>query len=545
MNSLKDLRLKILKFNEAYEKGSPIVDDFVYDFYKKKLEILEQNEKIKISENVGSKALEPSSHLFPILSLNHDFGKNSIDGFIKKIEKQIDPFPMVAELKIDGVSVIATYENQKIICLKTRGNGFLGENISHLIPFLNIPNKIYLTEHLEIRFEAYFNKKEFENPRNAAAGILMKKNPDSKLALLNFAPHNLYSNSLIWNSYIQLREIFYKMHLNCIEPYKVCYNIQDCYQYFEEINLLKNNLSHEIDGVVFKVDSKEKQNVLGSTAKAPKFAFAIKFSNSFNISEITQIDFQVGRLGKITPVATLTPTFINNRSISKATLNNLNDLMKKNFAIGDIVKIEMAGEVIPKITEIIEKSNNLTQIPVLCPSCNTKLIEDFCPNSWNCFQQKLNRLIYFANKNGLNIKNLGEAQIQFFVKENILNYPFDFFMLKQNIYNISYTPNWLAEKSFAKIIESVEKSKYCTLEQFIVSIGLPNIAKTKAKEINLKFKSLENFLNANIKSLKFLGEKNAQSVFEYKEKEKFWINKTFEFLKTDKKYEKVSLFNFE
>lgn len=542
---LKELRDKIIEFNRQYEKGTPIVDDAVYDFYKKKLAILENHEKIKISEYVGSFAhSDPVPHLFPILSLDHDFGKDSILKFLKKIEKVTDPFPLVAELKIDGVSVVAKYENGLITNLKTRGNGYFGENISHLIPYLNIPNSIYLNETLEIRFEAFFDKNTVTNPRNAASGILFKKNPDKNLAFLRFAPHNLYSTQNLWESYSDLRQLFANIHLDCIHPFAICHSLDDCIEYFKKIELLKNDLSHEIDGIVFKVNDKIKQNLLGNTSKSPKFAFAIKFTNSFNISEITNIEFQVGRQGKVTPLAIITTTEIHNRKISKATLNNLNDLKDKGYSVGDIIKIEMAGEVIPKITEVIEKSKNITAIPTTCPSCNSTLKEDICSKEWDCFQQKLNKLIYFASKSCLDIQNLGENQIEFFVLNNILNRPFDFFELKHNINKIQKKPNWLAEKYFYKMVKSIEKSSYTTLEKFITSIGLPNIAKTKAKKIADNFENFENFMNSEIVDLNFLGENNAKAVYNYKEKERLWIQKTASYLKFNQIYRQYSLFNF-
>lgn len=543
-NELMKLREKILMFNEAYENGSPLVNDIVYDFYKKKLALLEQHEKIKISEYVGApRSHVTSPHLFSVLSLDHDFGASSIEKFIKKIEKLTDPFPMVAELKIDGVSVIARYENGNIKTLKTRGNGKLGEDISHLIPFLKLPDKIYLQEKLEIRFEAYFDKDIVKNPRNAAAGTLLKKEPDPKLIFMKLAPHFLYSDSHIWSSYSQLRSIFYNMHLSCIEPFSVCVSLEECIQFYKYIEKNKDNFSHEIDGVVFKVSSKEKQDILGDTAKAPRSAFAIKFSNPFNITEILDIEFHVGRQGSLTPLAIIAPTKINDRTITKATLNNINDLKQKKYSIGDIIKVEMAGEVIPKITDIIEKSENETVIPCKCPSCGTILKEDFCPANWECPEQKLNKLIYFASKPCLNIKTIGKTQIEFFVKEKLLNYPYDFFELKNTIKRVMNKPNWLAEKSFAKIVESIEKSKYMPLDQFITSLGLPNIAKTKANEIAQHFKIFESFINCRESDLEFLGENNARYVYEYLEQEKAWIIATFNYMKIGQTYKKYSLFD--
>lgn len=542
---LDDLRKKILLFNEMYEKGQPLVTDIVYDFYKKKLAILEAKENMKISEYVGTKTLnQPLPHLFPILSLEHEFGADSIEKFIQRMNKTLNPFPLIAELKIDGVSLIAKYIHGKIQYLKTRGNGILGEDISYLIPYLPIPNQIYLKEELEIRFEGYFDK-TIKNARNAAAGILFKKNIDTiKLAHLKLTPHNLYSKHQIWNSYNELREIFFKMHLIPIFPFAQCNSIEECKEFFDRIDQEKKSLPFEIDGIVFKVNSFKSQEILGNSSKAPKFAFAIKFENSFNISEILNIEFKVGRTGKIIPVAKIQEVTIKNRKISNATLNNLNFLKSKQFAIKDIVKLEMAGEVIPKITEIIEKSNNTTTIPTRCPCCQSNLVENSCLESWECEEQRINKIIYFASKPCMNIKNLGEAQIETFVKEKIIKYPHDLYSLKNNIKKLTYTPTWLGTKFLENLIKAIENSAYVTIETFLISCGLPYLAKQTVLKVIQQFTNIENFLNSSEEELSFLGPKKALELYTAKEKEKFWIEKTLPFLKINQSPSNYSLFDF-
>lgn len=541
---LEKLRKKILEFNKAYEQGKPLVEDYIYDFYKKKLEIMERFEKNQTSNLIGSEfTKKPIPHLFPILSLNHEFGKEMIDSFINKIGKQVNPFPLISELKIDGVSLVVRYVDGEISQIKTRGNGYNGENIFHLKNYLNIPNKIKIKETLELRFEAYFDKNFIKNPRNAAAGILLKKTPDINLKFLKFAPHNLYSEKTIWSEYIELRNIFKEMHLNPIEPFAICNHIEDCYDFFDKIKNIRNNLPHEIDGIVFKINDKIKQDILGHTAKAPRHSFAIKFENLFNIAEIKKIEFQVGRQGTITPIAIIEETKINNRKITKATLNNLNNLKNKNYNIGDLVKIEMAGDVIPKITEIIEKINTEKIECIKCPSCNSLLKNEICINGWNCFQQKLERLRYFASKQCLNIKNLGDQQIEFFINEGILNFPYDFFEIQNNINKIKTNPPWLAEKSLQKILDSIEESKYCTIEQFYTSLGLPNIGKNKGKLIAEKFKNFDIFLNAKESDLNFLGKNISKKILEYLKSEKNWIKTTWQYLKINQKYKKIDLFD--
>lgn len=543
---LDELRKKILKFNEAYEKGDPIIEDYIYDFYKKKLEIMEKFENNKISNMIGStlKSNNVLPHLFPILSLHHDFGHSGINSFIKKISKKFYPFPLIAEIKIDGVSVIIRYNNGILENIKTRGDGYQGEDITHLKNFLNIPNNINIKDLLEIRCEAYIEKNIIKNARNAVAGILLKKNIDPNIQYIKFAPHNLYSDSKIYDNYVELRELFKNIGFDPILPFKICNNIEECDAFFIQINQDRETLPNEIDGVVFKINDKSLQDQLGSTAKAPKHSFAIKFCNAFNISTIVSIKLQMSRTGNLTPVAYIEPTIIQDRKITKATLNNLDDLYRKNFSIGDIIQIEIAGDVIPKITKIIEKKNTNEKIEIItnCPFCNSILENNMCQKNWECVEQKIQKLIYFASKPAMNIKDMGETQIRFFVNEGILNYPQDFFNIYKKTNKIKNNPNWLGEKSLMKLINNIEKAKYTNLNQFYISIGLPLIGKEKVKLLSEKFNIMD-FLNSDEKSLQFLGENIAKYVYIYKETEKQWILETSKYIVLEKKYKPFNLFS--
>jgi DNA ligase (NAD+) len=254
--TLEELRKKILEFNEAYERGEPLVDDYVYDFYKKQLEILECGIKTKISDNIGASVYGLKvKHLHKILSLDHSFGKDSIKTAITRLEKTCNPFPIIAELKIDGVSVVVRYKSGNIIKIATRGNGVIGEDITHLKDHLNLPNRIFLNEELEIRFEAYLDRDVIANPRNAVAGMLLKKEPNELLKHVKFAPHYLYSQSVLWDSYLQLQGIFERMHLELV-PHEMCSNVDEACAFFDEIEKKRLNLPFDIDGIVLKVNDK-------------------------------------------------------------------------------------------------------------------------------------------------------------------------------------------------------------------------------------------------------------------------------------------------
>jgi|GEM_PF-3437311 len=541
---LEDLRAKIRLFNAEYEKGTPLVQDYVYDFYKKRLRILEATYTTKISNEIGPEAQDKIKHLFPILSLDHDFGLSGFENFLKKMQKNCDPFPFIGELKVDGISIVARYENGFLTTIATRGNGVFGENITHLKNHLALPNEISLTGILDLRCEAYINKNIMKNPRNAVAGMLLKKEPDLNLKFVKFAPHNLYSADEIWQEYTQLRHIFEEIfHLEPISPFKTCQNINEMHEFFENVQKIKDDLDFEIDGTVFKINEKAKQMSLGHTSTAPKYAFAIKFENPFAISKITKIQFQVAKSGRITPVAIVETATIKDRKIQKATLNNFDDLTRNGYAPGDIVKIEMAGEVIPMISEIIEKSAEILELPKTCPSCGSNLKYDNCENGWSCPAQKQERLTYFASKNGLNIQGMGEKQIEFFISQQMLEFPYDFFELKNRANMIKQNPSWLAEKAFSNLLESIEIARYSTLEAWYMSLGLPNIGRTKSQNLASNFPIFGDFLAAKAEDFTFLGPEIAQQIFEYKTREK-WIEKTWSYMKIGQKFEndEITLF---
>ena len=530
MKEIEALKSKIIELNKAYEQGTPLVDDHVYDFLKKKLEILEKNTNFnqKAYSLIGLKAQKPIKHFKPILSLNHYFGHESIADNIKRIEKNLDSDSVVfsAELKVDGISLIFSYSNGILTNIATRGNGLLGEDLSHLKNFINVPSVISEKSDLHIRCEAYFDKKDFENPRNAVAGAFLQKKISENLFKVKFFAHNLYSDSFSVENYSDLRQCFKNFGFDVIEPFEVTSNLEDLVNYFKKVDSEKASYSFDIDGIVIKVNSMESQKNLGDTKKAPKFAFAVKFENEFAFSNITKIDYFVGRFGKVTPVAFFDEVEINKTKIKKATLHNFNELEKKGYAQKDLIKIEMAGSVIPYISDIIEKKSDFAGLPKKCPSCESDLIGDFCANSWNCLGQKKQKLMWFAGKAGLNIKNMGEKQIDFFVDQEILNYPSDFFKLKLNAKNIKNNPKWLGEKSFKNIISSIEESKKASLTAFFSAIGIPNIGKNKASLVFEKFNNFEDFLSASLEDLAFLGPKISLDVFNFLKEEK-WIKEAY------------------
>lgn len=542
---IKNLEEKIEKYNEAYEAGIPLVEDTVYDFYKKKLRILEeqQHKEIKISEKIGPKPKKGIKHIEEILSLEHDFGKEKIEENVNRIKKKLkeeEIFPMIGEIKIDGVSIVARYENGDLKSIATRGDGKEGEDISELKEHLSIPDKIEIKEKLEIRFEAYIKKTKGENGRNIVAGLLMQKRASRDLKKIKFAAHNIYSKERIWNTYEELREKLEKMHIETVKPYRVCKNEKEMEEFFEEIEKTREEIECEIDGIVFKINSKDQQERLGNTAKGPKYAFAIKFESEYAITEIKEITYQVGRTGKITPIAEIQEVKLKGSSVKRATLHNMVELKKKQYSKKDIIKVEMAGEVIPYISEIIEKRGEKEEYPTTCPKCGKMLENDICTNEWECIGQRIERLEYFARKEGLNIKGMGTKQIEYLAEEGLVKYPQDFFEIKNKVQKMKKPPKWLGEKGLKNLLDGIEKSRYTTIEKWYNAIGLPNIGKTKAEILGKKYENFEEFLKASKEELEFLGPTISEEVVKYKEKET-WLKEAYKQMKIGEEFKEEEL----
>jgi len=502
------LAIKLKKYNKLYELGNPIIEDDYYDVLTEKLRHIESiigPQKNSPLQSIGSIDIDSDKveHLVPMLSLDHGFGPEGIDLFFKRFnQNKKRPFPIVAEHKVDGISVGLRYKNGKLSQVITRGSGTCGKDITKQSSQIEVPYSINIEQDLEIRGELYmdFNtfkqlNGQFSSPRNACSSIVNNKTVSN--FKLKFFPHNLLG--LQCSTYFQQMRKLEGFGFESI-PYKLCNDKNDCLEYFKNIRDAKDSINYPIDGVVFKINDLELCNELGHHRTAPRYAFAVKFNPISYETVITSIDLQVGKSGVITPVATFKPVYIDGQCITKATLHNINELYKNNYGPGDRIKIARAGDAIPYVSEKIAEGSNKSINITNCPCCNSEVIQHNqtlkCPNGWQCKEQRIGRIEHFCSRNCLNINYVGGEVVRALVNAELIYYPFDLFRLSENSKSIAtllQLKGW-NNKSINNLINSINSRRKIKLANFIFSLGIPNVGYGNSSVLSKYFESFDNII---------------------------------------------------
>lgn len=523
---------KINEWNyEYYILDNPSVSDQEYDDAFRELENLEKKYPEYVLENsptqkIGSPVIEKFekvTHKFPLMSLSDAFNYEELRAFDKKI-KQIGIVPKyVCELKIDGLSVSLIYEKGLLIRGATRGDGVIGEDITNNIKTIkSIPYKLNKVIDIEVRGEIFMHKstldlinKEREkegllplkNTRNAAAGSV--RNLDSNITKKRNLDSYIYHvpNSLDYNLHNQYDVLKFIKNLGFkVNEKKVLVNdIEEVIKFIEKIKEIREILPYEIDGVVIKLNNIDEQEQLGLTARHPKWAIAYKFPAEEVITKLEDIIFTVGRTGKITPNAVLSPTLIQGSTVRRATLHNENNIIDKDIRIGDMVILRKAGDVIPEIVEPIIKrrTGNEKEFIMIkkCPICNTKLIKNeeeanyYCLNK-ECDARKIEALIHFSSRDAMNIEGLGERIIEDFYNLGYLTSIID-------IYNLNNYKEELKElegfgdKSINKLLDNIELSKRNSLERLLFGLGIKQVGNKMAKTLAKYYLNIDNIINTD------------------------------------------------
>lgn len=568
-----------------YNHNKSLISDTEYD--KLRLRLLEIENKYPILKNNNSPSYKVGSsvksskfaqvkHNIPMLSLANTFNKEDVFKFIERAYKYLKldncVFDYCFEQKIDGVSLSIIYNNGKLQTASTRGDGYIGENVTqNALQINNIPKNIGNIEGIiEVRGEVYmpisvfkqlnksqninskmfskYNTQEkFSTTRNAASGSLRQLDPliTASRDLMFFA-YYINSNNIKINPNTQIEALELLKILNFnVCNYEHGNTIEQFIDYCNRIQSIRNTLDYEIDGTVLKVNSLEIQNKLGFVGRNPRHSLAYKFPAAQAITTINNIEINVGRTGKLTPVAILAPVNIHGSNISKVTLHNFKEISNKKLSIGDEVIIERSGDVIPKIVSINKKSNNpIINAPKICPYCGTVLIQIdnsidiFCPNHYSCPEQVVRYITYFASKQCFNIDGLGNKQVKELYDIGIVKNPIDLFKLESNP-NISVLINrkgW-GKQSVNNLLSSISKSREISLSRLIVSLGINEIGETIAIDISDYFKTIDKFINANkedLQNVKKLGEKRINTIIQFINTD---IN--LQFIRELKKYIKV------
>ena len=519
-----------------HTEDKPEISDAEYDLYFKELLDLEKAHPNFVDSNspsqrVGSKPLDgftKSEHLSPMLSLENAFNDEDLIDFERKIkERSLVEGGIVysAEPKLDGVAVNLLYENGKLVKASTRGDGKVGEDITHniktikTIPLALIGSKF--PNSLEARGEVFINKSDFDqinedsekkgekvfaNPRNAAAGSLRQLDPSvtSKrpLKIFIYGFGVLEDKDLPDNQY-EMLSMASRWGLPINSETKICNSLQESIDYFEYINSKRDKLNYEIDGVVYKVNDFGLQKKLGQVSRAPRWAIARKFPAEVGRTLLKKISFQVGRLGSITPVAELDPVLVGGVTISNASLHNFDEIDRLDVREGDHVLLKRAGDVIPQIIEVDLKvrpeSAKKVKIPQFCPSCEEPLNKEedgvvLRCNNKKCPDQLIEVFKHFVSRNAMNIDGLGEKILEQFIEEKLITKIDDLYSLAHE--EISELPG-LGDKSAKNLIESIEKSKNISMNRFIYALGIREVGETTALNLSLHFSNLEELMGAN------------------------------------------------
>lgn len=531
-----------------YNDDAPEIEDYEYDMMMRELKSLEEkypeyDSPDSPTKKVGGKAdntFESVVHSVRMGSLQDAFSEEELLDFDKRVNDTVSKPKYVVEPKIDGLSVSLEYRDGLFVRGSTRGDGDVGEDVSaNLKVIRNIPLKLNSPiPFIEVRGEVYMPKKSFErvvdrqllndekpfkNPRNAAAGSLRQKDSvvtaTRGLDIFVFNIQQIEGKEL--NSHKESLDYLKELGFNTIPSYKQVDNIQSAIEEIHRIGEARGSLEYDIDGAVIKVDDFSQRENLGSTAKYPKWAIAFKYPPEEKQTKLLDIEIAVGRTGVLTPTAILESVHLAGTTVSRATLHNQDFINEKGIAIGDIVTVRKAGDIIPEVLCVNQHNGNDTfKFPEYCPSCHEKVIREDgeaairCINP-ECPAQLLRNLIHFCSRDAMDIEGLGPAIIETFVNNGIIENTID-------IYNLDYDKilhlDGFKETSVNNIKNSVEKSKSNDLSKLIFALGIRHIGAKAAKLLSEHFKNIDNIMNASVDEIleiEGFGEVMAESVVNY------------------------------
>lgn len=551
---VEELRQMLNQYGyEYYVLDRPSVPDSEYDRLMNELIQIETDyPELRTpdspTQRVGGAPLDAFvkvTHDTPMLSLGNVFSKEELVEWVERIEKDLGYTPtFVAELKFDGLAVSLKYENGRLVRGATRGDGTTGEDITqNLKTIRSIPLRLNEDVTLEVRGEAYMPKRSFEqlndererigeplfaNPRNAAAGSLRQL--DSKIAAsrnLAFFAYGLVSQDDLVASHDESLDYLKRLGVAVNGDYRICQTADELWDYIETYVTKRSDLPYEIDGIVIKVAGYEEQEQLGFTAKSPRWAVAYKFPAEEVVTTIEDVDFSVGRTGKVTPRARFAPVSVAGSTVTYATLHNEDFIKEKDLHIGDRVVIKKAGDVIPAVVSALasERSGEerVIEFPTHCPACGSELIrlegeaDHRCVNP-ECPAQLLEGLIHFVSRQAMNIDGLGEKVITQLHEAGLVHNVADLYRLdRDDLIGLER----MGETSVTNLLSAIEQSKQNSLERVLFALGIRLVGQKAASLIAERFETMEAIIAATVEELTAIdgiGTKMAESIVLYFEK---------------------------
>jgi len=541
---------KLREWDTAYHQNdAPIVDDATYDAAKHRARDLEAlyPELVAnsggVTQSVGaapSKEFKNYPHITSMLSISDVFSEEEVADWFKK-----NPVEVFIEPKVDGLSYSARYENGIMVRALTRGNGSVGEDITENIKTItDIPQKIPFTKDIEIRGEVYLSRadffklneeaiangtKVFANPRNAAAGSLRQLDPSVT------ARRRLHAFAYTWGGaaekdWEKQSEFFDRVQQwgfkTTREWCAYAKSTDEIHSHYKHIMAIRADIPFDIDGLVIKINDIKIQEKLGSTANSPRWEIAYKFPAARAITILRDITIQVGRTGVLTPVAELEPINIGGVLVSRATLHNADEVIRKDFRVGDKVVVQRAGDVIPQVVEVIEHAKNSQQFefPNICPVCGGAVVQEAdkvarrCVNSLSCPAQIAKELEHFVSRQGFDIEGLGTKQIEKFVELGWIKSPADIWRLIELYGDKLRVMEGYGEKSVANLDAAIRSRSTIELNRLLFALGIPEIGEATAKLLAREFETLDALRVATperLQKISGIGEVMANEIVEF------------------------------
>lgn len=557
----EEIKLRIAELSEIIEShnynyyvlAQPTISDYDFDMLLKELIVLEQQYPDLIlstspTQRVGgdiTKEFQTVRHRYPMLSLSNSYNIEEVKDFINRIKKTIDDdVEFVCELKFDGISISLTYENGAFVKAVTRGDGTQGDDVTTNVKTIrSIPLRLKgnYPDFFEMRGEiimphSSFNSinieredlglQPFANPRNAAAGTI--KLQDSKEVAKRKLDQYCYfmmmdDDKMIFKNHYESLMAAREWGFNVSDFMTLCKNVDDIEAFIEYWNEKRKELPFDIDGIVIKVNDFKQRDILGYTAKSPRWAIAYKFKAEEAHTQLLSVDFQVGRHGTITPVANLEPVQLAGTIVKRATLHNADFIDQLDLHYDDIVSVEKGGEIIPKITgvDLSQRKDDSKKVTFIeyCPECKTQLIKAegetawYCPNALGCPPQIKGRIEHFISRKAMNIESLGEGKVEVLFDNNLIKDYSDLYELtydkifglekiiivdEEN--NISRKVSF-KEKTANNIIDAIEKSKNVPFARVLFALGIKYVGETTAKLIAKAMGNIDNIISASVEEL--------------------------------------------
>ncbi len=537
---------------EYHVLDNPTVSDVEYDRLLRELQDLEAKHPEYVHEDspsrrIGGEVLdgfEKVEHNLPMLSLANAFDEEELFRFDERLKKTGKSLTYVVEPKIDGLAASLIYENGRLVRAATRGNGTVGEDITHNVRTIkSVPLMLPESVNLEVRGEIYMRKAsflalnearekageaKFKNPRNAAAGSVRQLNSaiaaqrDLDMFIYSVAERDEDAKTPHHEVLAFLQNLGFKINRDV----QHVDTIEEAVRIAQRLEKKRSELPYDIDGVVVKVNERALYRDIGYTAKSPKWAIAYKFEAEEALTQIREIFLQVGRTGQITPVASLEPVDVAGSTVSRATLHNEDYIRGKDIRKGDHVSIKKAGDIIPEVVGVVKERRDGSEesfvMPDKCPKCETALrreeneVDLYCPNP-DCPAKNVQGLIHFASREAMNIEGMGIRLCEHFYNEGYLKRIPDIYRLKEHR-NALVNRAGFGEKSIDKLLANIEKSKSNSLEHLLFGLGIRYVGKKVSKTLAERFETLDNLMQANkeaLLSVDEIGGKIADSVLQF------------------------------